>query len=129
VKPPRPSLPEPIAYGAEVTPTNLLSFVQATDELRANNLLNQATGDQSHHENHDAGKLGGMHKLILVAAAAEKIAVAKRVATLCPASGLLREGGRIDIDHTINFQLVRNTASESRRARRRGKYIDRYLFW
>jgi len=129
VKPPRPSLAKPIANGAEVTPATLLPFVQATDELRANNLLNQATGDQSHHENNDAGKLGGMHKLILVAAAAEKIAVAKRVATLCPASGLLRDRGCIDLDHTINFQLVRNTASESRRARRPGRYIDRYLFW
>jgi len=34
-------LPKPVANGTEVTPANLLSSVQTTDKLRANNLLNQ----------------------------------------------------------------------------------------
>jgi len=41
VKPPHASLPKPVAQRAELTPANPLFAVQTTDDLRADNLLNQ----------------------------------------------------------------------------------------
>jgi hypothetical protein len=65
MKVPHTSLPKPVTNVAQITPTNLLGSVQATDKLRPNNLLNQARGGHSTRENYYADKLGWLHKRIL----------------------------------------------------------------